>query len=129
MRATIMKAAAGAAALLLTDLAVAQIAPEVQVEAKRVVGTQALERNAGLPITNIQLSYTVSARDIDISTNSGAKVLEQRVKDAAAAACKEMSRQFPNATPSDAECASNAAAKAMGQVHELVAAAEKNRTK
>jgi len=51
-----------------------------------------------VPITDIIVSYGVSTKDIDIATSSGAKLLEQRVKDAAAAACKEISRQLPDAT-------------------------------
>ena len=50
--------------------------------------------------------------------------LEKRVNDAAQTACKELGRQYPIATPSDAECAKTAAEKAMVKVHELVAAAK-----
>jgi len=41
------------------------------------------------------------------------------------AACKEISRQYPDSTPSDDICAKAAADKAMVKVHELVAAAGK----
>jgi UrcA family protein len=73
------------------------------------------------------LSYGVSAEGLDLSTHTGAVAFEQRVKDAAEQACKDISRQYPNATPSDADCAKAAADQAMGRVHELIAAAEKTR--
>jgi len=130
MRTTIARVVIGAAAFLLAGVAVAQGVPQIEVQAKRVMSTKTVEHIAGgVPVIDVSVSYTVSARDIDISTSSGAKVLEQRVKDAAATACKEISRQFPDATPNEAECANTAAAKAMTQVHLMVATAEKNRTK
>jgi UrcA family protein len=129
MNTLVGKLAAGAgAAVLLNGLAVAQSVSEVQVQAKRVMSTKTVQRIAnGVPVTDITVSYGVSAKDIDLATSSGAKLLEQRVTDAAAAACKEITRQFPEATPSETECAASAAGKAMSKVRELVAAAEKSR--
>ncbi len=118
--------AGAAAAVILMGVAVAQGVPEVQVQATRAMSTKTVGRTAsGVPIVDISVSYGVSTKDIDLSTNSGAKMLEQRVKDAAAAACKEIGRQYPEATPGEAECTANAAGKAMSQVNQLVAAAEK----
>lgn len=128
MRATIGKLAAGGAAVLLIGLAVAQSVPEVQVQATRAMSTKTVNRTAsGVPIVDISVSYGVSTKDLDLATNSGAKQLEQRVQEAAAAACKEIGRQYPEATPSEAECTANAAGKAMSQVHALVVAAEKSK--
>jgi len=119
-------ATGAAAAVLLIDLAVAQSAPEVQVQAKRAVTTSTGRIANGVPVMDITVSYGVSAKDIDLSTSSGAKELEQRVNDAAAAACKEISRQLASGSPSEAECIANASGKAMGKVREMVAAAQKN---
>ena len=51
--------------------------------------------------------------------------MQRRVNDAAKAACKEIGHQYPDATPSDAECAKVAADKAMVRVRELLASAHK----
>ena len=98
--------------------------PQVRIE---VVYSSVTRIANGVPIVDISVSYGVSAKDLDLSTNSGAKELEQRVRNAAAAACQEIGRQHPGATPSERECTANAAGKAMSQVRQLVAAAEKNR--
>jgi len=115
-----------ASAMLLSSAAIAQDVPEVTVQAKRLLNTKVTERvEGGLPLQDISVSYGVRTWDLDLATHSGATVLEQRVKDAAKLACKEISRQFPDASPSEAECANTAAAKAMPQVKQLVASAEK----
>jgi hypothetical protein len=51
--------------------------------------------------------------------------LQKRVADAARAACKELSRQYPDSTPNDADCEKTATAKAMVHVNEMLAAAAK----
>jgi UrcA family protein len=124
--------ASSAAAALIAGVAVAQGVPEVKVQATRVISSAITAKtvgqtSSGVPIKNITLSYGVSAEGLDLSTNTGAVAFEQRVKDAAEQACKDISRQYPSATPSDADCAKAAADQAMGRVHELIAAAEKTR--
>jgi UrcA family protein len=79
----------------------------------------------GVPIKNVSLSYGVSTAELDLSTQSGRQELQQRVSNAAKAACKELGRQFPEATPSDLDCVKAATNKAMVQVQQLVAAATK----
>jgi len=115
-----------AGAMLVIGSAIAQDVPEVTVQAKRILTTKVTERvEGGIPLQDISVSYGVKTSDLDLSTHSGATVLEQRVKDAATLACKEISRQYPDATPSELECAKTAAEKAMPQVKQLVASAEK----
>jgi len=115
-----------AGAMLLDSAAVAQDLQEVTVQAKRAFTTQVTKHlESGVPILDISVSYGVRASDLDLTTQSGAAALKQRVKDAATAACKEISRQYPDATPGEAECAATAAGKAMTQVKRLVAAAQK----
>jgi len=60
---------------------------------------------------------------LDLASHVGALELEKRVHDAAMAACKEIGKQYPNATPSEDACAKAAADKAMVRAHELEAAA------
>jgi UrcA family protein len=67
----------------------------------------------------------VNAKDLDLSAHAGFMEVQKRVNDAAAAACKEISRQYPNSNESDADCAKAAAAKAMVKVNQLAAAAAK----
>ena len=58
---------------------------------------------------------------LNLALQADVVALETRVKDAALKACKEIGHQYPNSTPSDAECAKAAADKAMVKVHDLAA--------
>lgn len=106
----------------------AQTLEEVKVEAFRSVGTKGAGRSiSGVPILDLSLSYGVSLAGLDLSTSSGALEAEGRVNRAAEAACKEIGRQYPDATPDQKVCARTASEKALVTLHELVAAAEKAR--
>ena len=108
--------------------AVAQELKEIVVEAPRV--ERAKEHSAlGAPIDIISVRHRVTYKDIDISTRLGAQVLETRVKDSAKAACKEIDSLYPLAPPDSLDCEKTAVDKAMVQVHEAVAAAEKQAKK
>jgi len=125
--------AASAAAALIAGVALGQGIPEVKVQATRVISSAITAKTvgktaSGVPIKDVTLSYGVSSEGLDLSTKTGAAAFEQRVKDAAEQACKDIGRQYPDATPSDAECARAATDQAMVRVHELVASAEKIRT-
>jgi len=121
-------AAAGAAVVLFAcGIAAAEDVQEVTVQATRVLSTKLQGHTAsGVPILDVSLSYGVSTAGLDLATNSGATALEGRVKRAAAAACKEIGRRYPGATPDESDCTKDAAAKAMVKVKEVVAAAEKS---
>jgi len=127
MRNILITAVVGAsAAALIGAIAVAQTTPEVTVQATRAVTTKLVGRtSSGIPIEEVSLSYRVSAADLDLASAAGAQQLEKRVNDAALAACKEIGRQYPTATPSDSECAKAAAKQAMDKAHELIHAASK----
>jgi UrcA family protein len=115
----------GVAAMAQTTPTVtAQTTPEVTVQGSRVVKTTIY---GAIPIVNVALSYGVSADGLDLASRTGALEFEKRVKDAALAACKELGRQYPNATPNDADCAKAATYEAMRKVHELEAAAAKGK--
>lgn len=125
--------AVSAAATLIAGVALAQGIPEVKVQATRVVSSAISAKTvgrstSGVPIQDVTLSYGVSAAGLDLSTHTGAVAFEQRVKDAAEQACKEIGRQYPDSTPDEATCAKTASENAMAKVHELVTAAEKIRT-
>ena len=96
------------------------------MQATRTVNAKLVGKTpSGIPIQDVSLSYGVSAADLDLAPAAGAEELEKRVNDAALAACKEVGRQYPLATPSDAECAKAAAKEAMVKARELVHAARK----
>ena len=114
-------AVAAVASMLASGIAVAQSAEEINVQGKRVLTTKKVGRtSSGIPIVELSLSYDVSTAGVDRASSVGAAELAQRVDVAARAACKEISRQYRDATPSDAECAKEAAGKAMVTVHEQV---------
>jgi len=122
-------AAAVAGLTLAGSWALAQNVQEVTVQATRAVNTKIVgHSSAGVPITALSLSYGVSLAGLNLATNSGAVEAQQRINDAALAACKELGRQYPDASPGDMECAKAAASKSMSALHELVVAAEKAAT-
>ena len=115
-----------AGCITLAGPALAQLTEEVTVEATRVVTTQVGRGAAtGAPINGLSLSYRVSYAGLNLATAAGAAALEQRVRSAADAACRELGRMSPLSEPSNAECARASRDKAMVQVRELVAAAAK----
>ena len=127
MTKTLIRVAIGLFAVTAVGtFAVAEDMGEVTVQASRVVSKFVGKTSSGVPIEDVSLSYGVRAKDLDLSTHAGAMELQKRVTDAASAACKELSRQYPGSTPSDADCVKAATAKAMVRVDELVAAAKKS---
>jgi UrcA family protein len=109
----------------LSTLVLAEDMGEVQVQASRVVSKTVGTTASGVPIVDISLSYGVSAKDLDLTSHAGFMAMQKRINDAAQAACKELGRQYPDSTPSDTDCAKNAAAKAMVKVNALAAAGKK----
>ena len=109
----------------LSALAVAQDMGEVTVQASRVVKKVIGTTASGVPIENVSLSYGVSTAGLDLTTSAGVAELQKRVGNAATAACKELGRQNPNSTTTDAECVRQATDNAMVRVNQLVASAKK----
>jgi len=107
------------------SIAVADDMGSVIVQATRIVTKSQGRTASGIPIVDVSLSYGVSAKGLDLSKHADVVELTKRVNDAAKAACAELSKSYPEATPADKECAKDAAAKAMVKVNELVAAAGK----
>ena len=122
---TRVAAGASAAIFMVSGTAAAQNAKEIKIQAERVINEKVTAHiTGGGKIIELTLSYPVSFADLDITSLTGAAELEKRVKDAARAACEEIGYKYPGATPSDAVCAQKAAAKAMGEVRKMVAAAQ-----
>lgn len=120
--ATVVGVALGA---ILGSGAFAQQAAEVTVEASRIVSERVGRSPTGAPISALSLAYTVSYADLDLSTKAGVDTLEDRVSDAAKEACREISRLYPTATPSDSECVQRAVKGAMSKVKVAADAAAK----
>jgi UrcA family protein len=107
-------------------MASAQTMQDVTIRASRnVVSKAAIPETGGFRVIDVSTSYGVRTSDLDLVSYAGVKTLEKRVNDAAMAACKDISRQYPNATPSEVECAKTATDKAMVEVQQIVAAAGK----
>lgn len=97
---------------------------EIPVQAKRVPSTQEVGRTStGVTIVGISLAYDVSLKDLDLSNPGGMRVAEKRINDAALSACREIGRQYPQATPDDKTCAKDAAKKATTELHNRATAA------
>ena len=112
------------ACAFLSSMVVAQNLQEITVQVTRILNTKTVSRSTGASILDVSVSYGIKVADLDLASNYGPIQLEKRVRDAAMAACKDISRQYPDSTPSDEVCAKAAADKAMVNVHELVAAAK-----
>jgi len=101
---------------------VAQTPPEVVVTAARPV-TEVGKMPGGTPIVAVSLSYTVSAKGLDLSSQDGKAKFEKAVADAAQKACESLHNQFPETNPSPHDCMEQARDKAMPKVRELEAKA------
>jgi UrcA family protein len=122
--------AAGLVAAVVVGNVVAQNVPmpEVIVQTHREVTTTVGKSTSGVPIVDVSMGYTVTAKGLDIGTPIGARAFEARVSDAAAAACQELGQRYPNSSTTDAECTKQATDKAMVKVRQLedATAASKN---
>jgi UrcA family protein len=125
MKTIIMGAIAGAAASALIGSTVfAQNVEEITVQGTRSMTVTLQGRtSSGIPIKDVSMSYGVSYAGLDLVSHAGVLELQKRVTDAALAACKEIGRQYPDSTPSEADCAKAATDKAIAKVNELAAAA------
>ena len=130
MKTTLNVFAAAAAASVIAG-AIAVAAPgstDITVTATRLPAEKVtVQTTSGSFYKEFRVSTKVSAAGLDLSTAGGAAALEQRVNDAALAACQEITRLYPNATPDEATCAKAAAKAAMPKAKALEAAAGKTK--
>jgi hypothetical protein len=126
MKAILVNAAVAAvASVMVGRIAMAQNVEEVTVQAQRGLTTKVVGRtSSGVPLVDISLGYGANTAGLDLASNAGAAELARRINEAARAACREIGRRYPTATPSDAECAKSAAGEAMVKARKLVAAAQ-----
>ena len=126
MKVMPMRVVVGAvASMSVISIAIAQNTEATSIQANGALSTKTVGRtSSGLPVIDVSLRYAVSVKDLDLASSAGAAELQRRVSDAAEAACKEIARQYPAATPSDAECVKTAAARAMVRARELLVAAQ-----
>jgi UrcA family protein len=104
------------------------VSGEVTVQAERpterVVGRSA----TGAPTILAGVQYRISYSDLELSIPSNAKVLKERVRDAARGACADLDRLYPIGTSSSGECLRKSEEAAMPQVLSAIAAAEARKT-
>jgi UrcA family protein len=130
MRTILIRMAVGAVVSgLLGGIAAAdeQKMDEITVQGTRTVTTKSVGHTsvAGIRINDVSLSYGVVIAGLDLASHAGFLEAEQRVKDVAETACKELAKRYPDGSPSDAECAKAAADKAMIVVNGWAARASK----
>lgn len=116
------------AAFAVTDAALAQNtapAPQVTVEAARVVKHTVGRSYTGAPIEELQLRRRVAYSDLDLSTATGQDAFKNRIKTTAREACKQLSSLYPLAlwTTSNESCVKSATDDAMAQANKVIAAA------
>jgi UrcA family protein len=111
-----------AVSISVGSIAAAQPVQEIVVTARSDLAVKpAGSSTSGVPIVDMSISYGVSYAGLDLASAVGAAELEKRVIDAAKEACKEISakRPFQKFSTSEAECAKEAAEKALVKVHDL----------
>ena len=108
-------------------MAAAEETAEIVVEAAHVEhSAERTKDNA--PIDTISVRHRVSYKDIDVRTSAGMQALEQRVRQSANAACKEIDVLYPHRVApvmGNVPCEKTAFDNAMSQVRAAIAAAPK----
>jgi UrcA family protein len=114
-----------AASVLASGMVMAQNLGEITIEATRNMNVKVNTSPVGAKVKDISLSYLVSTAGLNLAVPGDVTTLQNRVKDAAATACKEIGEQYPASMPDNTVCTKVTADKAMIKVNELVAAAGK----
>lgn len=92
----------------------------VVVKGSRVVTETVGRTPAGIPIQEVTLTYKVGYSDLDPRTSAGKAQLQDRIKEAALSACREIRASHPHVQETDAECAAAAYDDAMRQVRQII---------
>jgi UrcA family protein len=96
----------------------------VTIRAVRATETEVGRTGAGIPVMEYELSYRVAYGDLDLASDSGAKTLKQRVRDAAKSACVDLDKLY-RLSGKDRHCAEKAEQGAMAEVDEAIATARR----
>jgi UrcA family protein len=107
------------ASLFAGGIALAQSVPEITVDVMRVVKAEPARPGSSYDVI---LKGHVSYADLDLSKSADVATLEKRINEEAQAICERIAKDYPDSTPKTAECAKNAAAKAMVQAKQAIAA-------
>jgi UrcA family protein len=94
---------------------------EITVEAARVVDVG--QTPHGMPVREITIRSKVGYADLDLTTDTGARTLETRIRQAANSACQEMNVKFPVAGSGEEACVNEAVKGAMAQATKVIEAA------
>jgi UrcA family protein len=92
----------------------------VTVEAAREV--KVAQTTTGIPVSEITVRTRVSYADLDLATDAGAKALKDRIREAAASACKEMDVRVPAEGSSVEACIGDAVKPALAEADRAIAA-------
>ena len=90
------------------------------VEAAREVKVG--QTTTGIPVSEITVRSRVNYADLDLTTDAGVKALKDRIRDAAAGACKEMNVRVPAEGSSVESCTRDAVKSAMVEADKVIAA-------
>jgi UrcA family protein len=123
MRQSVLAACTLLLAATATIAADAPIAGHVTVQAERPTAKTVGRTPSGAPIGFVELRGRVSYSDLDLSIPSNAKVLKQRVHDAAQGLCANLDQLYP-ITVGTNDCTRKAEGGAMPQVDAVIAAAQ-----
>lgn len=117
--------AIGAITVVTNGAAVAQPIETVTVTVPRMVREKVVfPPTNSVPYERISMSREVSYADLDLKKETGAKELENRIKETAKAICSEIDLLFPG-TQKDTSCVDVAVRRGMKQAHDAIMAARK----
>lgn len=80
----------------------------------------------GAPIVIATMEQRVSFADVSLTTDSGVKVLQTRIRDAARSICDTLEAKYPISAPGGKDCYKTAVDKAMGDAQKAIDAAKRN---
>ena len=90
------------------------------VEAAREVKVG--QTTTGIPVSEITVRSRVSYADLDLTSDAGVQALKDRIREAAAGACKEMNVRVPAEGSSVESCTRDAVKSAMVEADKVIAA-------
>jgi UrcA family protein len=125
---TLRLAVLASVASLAAGAVLAQQASEITVEASRAEKTTVGRSATGAQVEVVSLVRRVNYADLDLASHAGATALEQRIKDSAKAACKQLDGLYPLEPPGGPECVKAATDAAMKQAKSAIEAAGKTKT-
>lgn len=123
LRATAMAGLSFVAATALADSV-----PEIVVEAAAPVNHKPTGEGSpgGAEVDLASVRYHVHLGDLDLTKHADVIALEQKIKDAARKACKDIQKEYPVRQMSDeTSCINDAVKSAMPKVQDAITSAQK----